>query len=214
MGCRFREPPQVTSAQPCGLPRCTSARGTRRCRAVRVVVLCARSCSAGTRRCFVLPRCRLLDTHGQRRARTQSDTHVDGGPPWSVWPGNSSRIVHKGQMRDCQERRGAQPLFSWPGCRGRAPPGCRGRAPLGAQGAKPPPGRRGRAPLVTTPQPPTPIPLRRIPLTPSRRPCQQAQQPETRPRSPSPPPRTAALQTPPWARRSSDRSPSASWGTG
>jgi hypothetical protein len=45
---------------------------------------------------------------------------------------------HKGRMRDCQERRGAEPLFSWPGCRG--------SAPLGVQGAKPPPHQMGQSP--------------------------------------------------------------------
>jgi hypothetical protein len=49
----FRLLPQVTSAQPSGLPRCTSARGPRRCRTVRMVVICAHLCSAGTRRCLV-----------------------------------------------------------------------------------------------------------------------------------------------------------------
>jgi hypothetical protein len=49
----FRLLPQATSAQPSGLPRCTSARGPRRCRGARIVVHCARVCSAGTRRCLV-----------------------------------------------------------------------------------------------------------------------------------------------------------------
>jgi hypothetical protein len=106
VGVCFRSLPQVTSAQPRGLPRCTSARGTRRCRMVRGVVLCARVCSAGTRRCLVLPSHRQECTCVQRRARTQFDTHVNEGPPWSVWPGASSRMVHKARMRDCQERRG------------------------------------------------------------------------------------------------------------
>jgi hypothetical protein len=131
----------LTSAQPCGFPRCTSARGTRRCRWSRMELICARLCSAGTRRCPALTKCRHACTIVQRRARTQLDTHVNVGPPWSVWPDKSSRAVHKARMRDCQERRGGKPLFSWPGCRG--------SAPLGVQGAKPPPGCRGSAPLVT-----------------------------------------------------------------
>jgi hypothetical protein len=45
---------------------------------------------------------------------------------------------HKARMRDCQERRGGKPLFSWPGCRGSAPPG--------VQGAAPPPHQMGRSP--------------------------------------------------------------------
>jgi hypothetical protein len=92
---RFQEATQATCAQPSGLTRCTSARGTRRCHWLRVVVLCARLCSAGTRRCPVLPRCRQVHTIVQRRARTQSDAHVDTRPPWSVWPGKSSRMVTK-----------------------------------------------------------------------------------------------------------------------
>jgi hypothetical protein len=85
-----------------------------------------------------VPRRGNLFTFVQRRARTQSYTHVNTRPPWSVWPGTPSRAVHKGRMRDCQERRGAEPLFSWPGCRG--------RAPLGVQGAKPPPGVQRQSP--------------------------------------------------------------------
>jgi gamma-butyrobetaine dioxygenase len=57
----------------------------------------------------------------QRRARTQLDTRVSEGPPWSVWPDTSSRAVHNARMRDCQERKGGKPLFSWPGCMGSAP---------------------------------------------------------------------------------------------
>jgi hypothetical protein len=50
-------------------------------------------------------------------------------------------------MRDCQERRGGQPLFSWPGCRGSAPLGVQGaKPPLGVQGAKPPLGVQGAKP--------------------------------------------------------------------
>jgi hypothetical protein len=105
-GGRFHPPNQVTYAQPRGLPRCTSARGPRRCQGVPVVVLCAHLCSAGTRRCPVLPRRRHGCTIVQRRARTQFDKHVNTRPPWSVWPGTSSRAVHKARMRDCQERRG------------------------------------------------------------------------------------------------------------
>jgi hypothetical protein len=106
VGVCFRSPPQVTCAQPRGLPRCTSARGTRRCRGVRFAFLCACLCSAGTRRCLALPGCRHGCTCVQRRARTQLDSHVNEGPPWSVWPGTSSRMVHKARMRDCQERWG------------------------------------------------------------------------------------------------------------
>jgi hypothetical protein len=95
LGDRFRLPPQVTCAQPCGLPRCTSARGTRRCRWVRLVVLCAQVCSAGTRRCPVLPSRLQGCTIVQRRVRTQFDAHVNTRPPWSVWPGTSSRMVTK-----------------------------------------------------------------------------------------------------------------------
>jgi hypothetical protein len=40
--CRFHEPPQVACAQPSGLPRCTSARGTRRCQGAQMVDLCTR----------------------------------------------------------------------------------------------------------------------------------------------------------------------------
>jgi hypothetical protein len=94
-GGRLPPPTQVTCAQPGGLTRCTSARGTRRCRWGPRVVLCARSCSAGTRRCPVLPRFRPGCTRAQRRARTQFDTHANEGPPWSVWPGKSSRMVTK-----------------------------------------------------------------------------------------------------------------------
>jgi hypothetical protein len=68
-----------------------------------------------------VPRRGALCTRVQRRARTQFDAHVNLGPPWSVWPGTPSRVVHKARMRDCQERRGGQPLFSWPGCRGQRP---------------------------------------------------------------------------------------------
>jgi hypothetical protein len=41
------------------------------------------------------PRCRPWCTHGQRRARTQLDSRVHPRPPWSVWPGKSSRMVTK-----------------------------------------------------------------------------------------------------------------------
>jgi hypothetical protein len=53
----------------------------------------AQACSAGTRRCLVLPSRRLVSTRVQRRARTQLDSRVHTGPPWSVWPGKSSRAV-------------------------------------------------------------------------------------------------------------------------
>jgi hypothetical protein len=102
----FHTPPQVTCAQPSGLSRCTSARGPRRCLGLRIAVLCPRLCSAGTRRCPVLPGCRHARTFVQRRARTQLDTYVNTRPPWSVWPDSPSREVHKARMRDCQERRG------------------------------------------------------------------------------------------------------------
>jgi hypothetical protein len=66
----------------------------------------------------------------QRRARTQFDTPVNEGPPMERVAGHYVSHCHKARMRDCQERRGGQPLLSWPGCRGSAPPGCRGSAPL------------------------------------------------------------------------------------
>jgi hypothetical protein len=94
-GGRLPPPTQVTCAQPRGFTRCTSARGPRRCPGERIATICARLCSAGTRRCLVLPRDRHLCTCVQRRARTQVDTRVTVGPPWSVWPDIPSRMVTK-----------------------------------------------------------------------------------------------------------------------
>jgi hypothetical protein len=142
--------------------------------------MCAHMCSAGTRRCPVLPLRPHVCTIVQRRARTQSYTPVYTGPPWSVWPGKSSRMVHKARMRDCQERRGGKPLFSWPGCRGSAPPGvwgaeppphqmgrsprrgAGGKAPAGSAGGKAPAGAQGQSParyppLPSDPSPPTSV---------------------------------------------------------
>jgi hypothetical protein len=72
---RFLSPAQATSAQPSGLTRCTSARGTRRCQGARVVVIGAQVCSAGTRRCLVFLvaiLCARLCSDG--RARSQMHT--------------------------------------------------------------------------------------------------------------------------------------------
>jgi hypothetical protein len=74
---------------------------------------------------------------------------------------------HKARMRDCQERRGGKPLFSWPGCRGRAPPGCRGSAPL-ANSRFPPTQTEPSVGPLEDPSPASPV--ERRPQTPAHPP--------------------------------------------
>jgi hypothetical protein len=132
------------------VPRCTSARGTRRCHGLRRVVLCSPLCSAGTRRCPARPRCRHLRTFVQRRARTPSDTRANTRPPWSVWPDKSPRIAHKAGQESA-ENQGTQTLGSLPRCRVRSPAGgAGGKAPAGAQGQRP---ARHTPPHIATPRP-------------------------------------------------------------
>jgi hypothetical protein len=84
-----------------------------------------------------VPRRVPLCTHVQRRARTQFDRCVHTGPPWSVWPGKSSRAVHKAGQESA-ENQGSQTLGSLPRCRVRSPAGgAGGKAPAGGAGAAP-----------------------------------------------------------------------------
>jgi hypothetical protein len=124
-------PSQATCAQPRVLSRCTSARGPRRCR--------------------VLPRHRPGCTIVQRRARTQSDTHVDTGPHGAC--GRAIRLVQcTKRVRRVQRTKGRSP---WVLCRGA---GC--VALLGVQRAKPPPGVQGQSPARDHPPPPATRPQR------------------------------------------------------
>jgi hypothetical protein len=146
----FLSPPQATCAQPRGL---------------NPMHKCARDpalpwgpsgrplCTSVQRLDPALPRvprrgpgCNLV----QRRARTRSYTLVNKGPPWSVWPDNPSREVHKAGQESAEDQ-GAPPLGSLPRCRVRSPAGgAGGNAPAGGAGAEP------RSPPPVTPtDPPT-----------------------------------------------------------
>jgi hypothetical protein len=78
----------------------------------------------------------------QRPARTQPGTHVNEGLPLERVARQSVSSSAQSRMRDCQERRGAQPLFSWPGSRGSAPTGGAGAAPRSPPPAPHAPTRR------------------------------------------------------------------------
>jgi hypothetical protein len=163
---RFLSPAQATSAQPGGLPRCTSARGTRRCQGGRFVIICARVCSAGTRRCLVLPRRRhVCNCSAATGAHAVRHPRERGAPMERVAWHIVSRSAQSPDERLPREKgrpapfllagvqgqrpaggaggnapaapHGAEPPH---GCRGSAPPGCRGRAPPGCRGQRP---RRG-----------------------------------------------------------------------